>query len=298
MHVMTMAIVALMMLGAMLGFPQRACAADAAAVSGDAPRDKVKLGLMRFVPAKWQLDTNFNTFLSLLDTASREGVQVFITPECWLDGYAAPDKESSLERLRGVAQDLEQSPYLQRVAQEARSRNMFICFGFTSLEQGNVYNAAGLWDNEGRLIGVYHKTHLQKHDLQFSRGQALPVWPTPWGPVGIMICADRRWPETARTLRLEGARLILNPTYGFHGEFNEAMMRTRAYENQCFIAFAHPEESLVTGPKGEVVAKQTEGSGVLVCEVDLGAAKDDNHLRDRRPDLYGLIAARASDSSE
>ena len=83
----------------------------------------------------------------------------------------------------------------------------------------------------------------------------------------------------------------LNPTYGFYGEFNEAMMRTRAFENQCYIAFAHPKESLVTGPQGNVVAKsETEDPGVLFCDIDLSKAKDDNHLRDRRPEIYGVIA--------
>jgi predicted amidohydrolase len=109
----------------------------------------------------------------------------------------------------------------------------------------------------------------------------------PFTPVSL---PDRRWPETARTLRLQGARLILNPTYGFTGDLNEAMMRTRAYENQCFIAFAHPRLGLVTGPDGRIVAReQAETPGVLFCEVDLSRAKDDNHIRDRRPDLYGII---------
>ena len=117
----------------------------------------------------------------------------------------------------------------------------------------------------------------------------MPVWPSPWGPLGIMICADRRWPETARTLRLQGAKIILNPTYGFHNDLNEAMMRTRSFENQCFIAFAHPEESLVTGPKGEIVAQEKDSRGVLMCEIDVSRARDDNHLQDRRPDLYGAI---------
>jgi N-carbamoylputrescine amidase len=142
---------------------------------------------------------------------------------------------------------------------------------------------------------VYHKTHLQTHDLQYAAGQSLPVWPTAWGKVGIMICADRRWPETARTLRLQGARLILNPTYGFHNDLNEAMMRTRAYENQCFIAFAHPQQSLVTDPSGRVIAKENAAASeqsvprVLICDIDLSQAKDDNHLRDRRPEIYRAI---------
>ena len=100
---------------------------------------------------------------------------MLITPECWLDGYAAPDKASTPERLREVAQDLERSPYLERVAQEAKKRRMYICFGFTSLENGQIYNAAGLWGDDGTLIGVYHKTHLQNHDLQYAPGESLPV---------------------------------------------------------------------------------------------------------------------------
>ena len=201
-----------------------------------------------------------------------------------------PTRNVDPEKLRGVAQDLESSPYLQRVSSEAKQRGMFICFGFTSLEEGRIHNAAGLWGPEGKLRGVYHKTHLQAHDLQYSPGEGFPAWDTPWGPVGIMICADRRWPETVRCLRLQGAKLILNPTYGFHGDFNTAMMRTRAFENQCFIAFTHPKESLVTGPKGRVRTSEVgEEPGVFITEVDLAEALDNNHLQDRRPEICGII---------
>jgi len=254
-------------------------------------RTSARLALMKAVPKKWDLDANLEVFLRLLDEAQKQKAEIFVTPECWLDGYAAADKESTPERLRGVAQDLGTSEYLRKVAAEAKKRSMFICFGFTSLEAGNIYNAAGLWGSDGNLIGVYHKTHLQSHDLQFSPGESLPVWPTPWGPVGIMICADRRWPETARTLRLKGAKLILNPSYGMHHQANEWWMRTRGYENQCFIAFVHPNVAFVAGPQGGIEAKRDdEQPGVLICDLDLARAKDDNHIRDRRPELYQIIA--------
>ena len=253
-------------------------------------RNAVRVAQMHGVPEKWALDANFEVFLKWAGKAAAKGAEIFITPECWLDGYAAPDKDSTPERLRSVAQDPETSPYLRRVAETARGRCMFICFGFTSLEDGKIYNAAGLWDAEGRCTGIYHKTHLQTHDLQYARGEALPVWPSPWGPLGIMICADRRWPETARALRLQGARLILNPTYGFHGDFNDAMMRTRAFENQCFIAFTHPEQSLVTDPRGKIVVNEGRSRpGITLSELALDQAVWDNHLQDRRPDLYGIL---------
>ena len=258
----------------------------------DAARTTLRLALMKGVPVKWDTERNFATFLRMLDKASHAHADLFVTPECWLDGYAAPDKASTPERLRGVAQNLSDSAYLKRVSEEAGKRSMAICFGIVSEEDGKIFNAAGLWRADGRLIGVYHKTHIQTHDVQFSPGESLPVWPTPWGPVGIMICADRRWPETARTLRLKGAKLILNPSYGMYGESNEMLMRTRGYENQCFIAFVHPKVSLLVGPEGNIDARRKgEKPGVLVCDVDLARAKDDNHIRDRRPELYAIITA-------
>lgn len=263
---------------------------ETTSVAKPAPaKNKARLALMQTVPVKWDLERNFETFLAMLRIASKQEADIFITPECWLDGYAAPDKQSTPEKLREIAQPLHGSKYLDRVSKEARERSMYICFGFTSLEDGEIYNASGLWNDQGKLVGVYHKTHLQTHDLQYEFGSELPVWETPWGPVGIMICADRRWPETARTLRLQGARLILNPTYGMHHEANEWWMRTRSYENQCFIAFAHPNVGFVVDPKGNVVDKRDEQPGVLICDVDLSQATDDNHLRDRRPELYRAI---------
>ena len=244
--------------------------------AAEAARTTLRLALMRGVPVKWDTERNFSAFLRMLDKASDAHADMFVTPECWLDGYAAPDKTSTPERLRGVAQNLNESAYLKRVSEEA----------------GKIFNAAGLWGADGRLIGVYHKTHIQTHDVQFSPGESLPVWPTPWGPIGIMICADRRWPETARTLRLKGARLILNPSYGMSGESNEMWMCTRGYENQCFIAFVHPKVSFLVGPEGNIDARRKgEKAGVLVCDVNLARAKDDNHIRDRRPELYGIITA-------
>lgn len=173
--------------------------------------NKKRFALLRAVPKKWDLDANFKVFLDAVEMASRRKASLLVTPECWLDGYASPDKDSTPERIRAIAQPLETSLYLKRVSESAREHRMFVCFGFTSLENGRAYNASGLWNVSGERIGVYHKTHLQDHDLQYAAGESLPVWETPRGPVGMMICADRRWPETVRVLRLQGAKLTSKP---------------------------------------------------------------------------------------
>ena len=58
---------------------------------------------------------------------------------------------------------------------------------------------------------------------------------------------------------------------------------------QCFTAFTHPEQTLLLDPGGEIVTRSGE-SGVSVTEIDLREAKDDNHILDRRPELYSPIS--------
>ncbi|MCY2954456.1 MAG: carbon-nitrogen hydrolase family protein [Planctomycetota bacterium] len=267
-------------------------AAEGQPTPGPANKGMLRLGTYRHVPAKWDLKGNFDAFLKALDETAAKRVELLVTPECHLDGYAAADSGSSRAKLFSIAQEVGKSEYLERIAQEARQRRISIVCGFTQKDGQKLYDAAGLWDSQGQLTGVYHKTHIQTHDKQFDPGQSLPVFKSPWGPLGIMICADRRWPETARVLRLQGARLILCPSYGMRHEANEWWMRTRAYENDCFIAFAHPSVGFVVNPAGNLVAK-LDGGGkeeVLAVDIDLSKADVHGHLDDRRPELYGIIA--------
>jgi N-carbamoylputrescine amidase len=142
------------------------------------------------------------------------------------------------------------------------------------------------------LAGLYDKVHCQTHDQKYLPGQSLPVFQSDFGPFGVMICADRRWPETVRTLALKGARVIFNPTYGMHDERNLHMMQTRSYESEVFIAFTHPGQALVTGPKGQIVCNEVSPakpfvlSQIDLSEVDQIRSAEHSHLQDRRPDVY------------
>ena len=108
----------------------------------------------------------------------------------------------------------------------------------------------------------------------------------------MMICADRRWPETVRALAIKGARIIYNPTYGMHDETNLRMMQTRSYESEVFIAFTHPQQSLVTDPNGSIVVNnEDDEDSITISEIDISLADqvrsgESAHLKDRRPDVY------------
>ena len=103
-----------------------------------------------------------------------------------------------------------------------------------------------------------------------------------------MICADRRWPETARTLRVRGAEIIMNPTYGMWHLENEWWMRTRSYENELYICFTHPQIALITDPEGNVAAKlQSSVPDVLIEDINL-SHNPDVMFRHRRADIYDV----------
>ena len=108
----------------------------------------------------------------------------------------------------------------------------------------------------------------------------------------MIICAERRWPEIARTLRIKGARIILMPTYGMKGERNAMWMQTRSYENAIWICFTHPEESLITDPKGEIAAQLVDESEYLIHTCDLMIEGATEMLADRHPDVYGFAWER------
>jgi predicted amidohydrolase len=252
---------------------------------------QVTIGMLKAMPTKWDVEGNWEILLEQFRRHRGDGLDVFITPECFLDGYAVTQKNWSVKRFAAVAQQVNTSVYVRRARQLARRASCAIVLGFTELLDGQFYNCALLIGPDGKLLGKYHKTHLQNHDHRFSPGRSLPVFQLPWGKVGMVICADRRWPESIRALRLQGAECCLMPTYGMHHLDNEWWMRTRSYENQMFICFTHPEEALITDPHGGIAAKLASNQpDVLVHRVDLDEVDSGNHLADRRPELYGILA--------
>ncbi len=251
--------------------------------------DKIKIGMLKAMPKKWDVAENWAIFEKQFATHGKD-TDVFITPECFLDGYAVTEKEWTAERFAEVAQDVGQSAYIRQVCEMAHASRTHIVFGYTEKRAGYFYNAAILVNRAGKIVGTYYKTHLQTHDHRYVRGEDLPVFDLDIGTVGIVICADRRWPESIRTLRLKGAKICLMPTYGMWHEENEWWMRTRSYENQMFVCFAHPNVALITDPVGKVAAKlQSNVPDVLIHKIDLKDASDGNHLSDRRPELYGIM---------
>lgn len=256
------------------------------------------VAMLKHVPEKWEADRNWDVFEEQFALHAADA-DVFVTPEGFLDGYATTEDDWTAERFASVSERIDQSARVERLSSLAREHETAIVFGLTQILNDRFYNTALVIDREGAVSGVYHKTHLQNRDRRFSPGKDLPVFDLHFGRIGIVICADRRWPESMRVIRLKGAKVCLMPTYGMWHDENEAWMKTRGYENQMFVCFTHPRVSLITGPTGKVEAKlQSNVPDVLVHTIDLDEARDDNHLQDRRPDLYEIISDKTHDSAQ
>ena len=252
----------------------------------------MRVCLLKILPEKRNLDGNMDKLLSVVEGITESDVDVFITPEGYLDGYMSTEEGMNREAIAQYGVADYQNPFLEQIANLARQRKAWFVFGCIHNSRKGPRNAAFLFDRKGDIAGVYYKTHLQRHDLMYVPGDELPVYESDFGPFGVMICADRRWPETVRTLALKGAKIIFNPTFGMHDERNRRMMRTRSYESEITICFCHPQESLITGPNGEIEAHMVSNrDGFLVHDVDLSAVDEAReragaHLKDRMPDLY------------
>jgi len=255
---------------------------------------KIRIAQIKVYPEKGDLEANQQRLMAILQAIAKVKPDVVVTPECFLDGYVVAESYVTRDNLVEYAIDPLTSPYVRSVAAWAASRRTWVIYGCTRLADGGAYNTALVIDREGKLVGLYDKVHWQTHDQKFLPGQRLPVFDSDFGPFGVMICADRRWPETVRTLALGGARVIFNPTYGMYGDLNLAMMRTRAYESEVLIAFTHPGQALITGPGGRVLRDETAAdvafavTEVDLADVDRARAGASAHLRDRRPDVYRL----------
>ena len=258
----------------------------------------VRVAMIKAVPVEADREANWQTIQRLTAPLSGQNIDVVITPECFIDGYMVKNKQWSREDVKNNAEPGAHGEYVQRLQKLAAKLKCYLVAGFSECDEDDILrNAAYLFDRNGCIVGKYYKIHVHHY---YTRGGDLPVFDCDFGRVGIVICADRRWPENIRVLRLKGAEIILMPTYGMHHEENRMWMQTRAYENGMFICFTHPVQSLITGHSGAVEARlESNVADVLIHDIDLNQVVPlqtdaenvaSNHpIQNRYPELYNAL---------
>jgi predicted amidohydrolase len=255
---------------------------------------RIRVAQVKAYPTKGDLTANREQLMTILAGLADHVPDVVVTPEAFLDGYIATEAFVTRENIGQYAIDPMTSSHVAEISGWASRHNTWFILGCARVTPDGVCNSALVLNRAGHMVGTYDKIHCLSDDRKYLPGRDLPVFSSDFGPFGVIICADRRWPETVRTLALKGARVIFNPTYGFHDDKNVCMMRTRAYESEIFIVFTHPAQSLVTGPESQVVLNETSVevsfavSEIDLLEVDTARERSNSHLRNRRPDVYRL----------
>lgn len=257
---------------------------------------------------------NLSRILTAITAAAEEGSQFIVFPECILSGYMY----NSIEEVRQHAVALD-SPEIQAVAKACALNGVYVVLGFLeSQPDDTVNNSAVMINPSGEIVTCYRKVHLPflGADRFVTAGSIPPpVVNTPFGRVGIGICYDLRFPESARSMALSGADIIAHPSTMPH-EANlllEHFVPVRACENRVFFALANRGDdengvsfmgrSQIVSPAGIRIAEAQEvGEVALTVSINLAESREKRIVvrpgeyevalfNDRRPVTYVAITS-------
>jgi predicted amidohydrolase len=266
------------------------------------PIDSYRVAAIQFEPTLGAKAENIGRLVSLTEEAAQAGARLIVHPEMATTGYCWHDRAE----VRHVVEPIP-GPTTERFAAIAARYDCYIVAGLPEVSPRTdiFYNSAALIGPEG-LIGVYRKTHSYISEPKWAKDGdlGLPVWETPIGRIGILICADAAYFETARLLALRGADILCFPTNWLDDPSPAPPWLSRAYETGCYLIAANRYGlergvqfcggSCVIDPDGEVVAWRETGDGVVLGDVSLAHSRaksfaptgSPEKLTGRRPDLY------------
>jgi predicted amidohydrolase len=220
-------------------------------------------------------EANYLRAEPMIRAAAKAGAQVVCTTECFLDGYAIADKSIPLDDYRRLGEPIPDGVYFRRLAALAGELKIHLIAGMLEADGEARYNTAVLLGPDGKLVGKYRKQKLGHELGRNTPGTESPVFTTPFGRVGVMICADRTDPALVRCFRTNGAELLICPSGGMFGpKSNDPIVQARSRENQVPIVFVHPAEFLVTGPGGEILDRTILGDTLLIAQDEAGRERD------------------------
>ncbi|MGW3283144.1 carbon-nitrogen hydrolase family protein [Streptomyces sp. NPDC001002] len=259
------------------------------------------------------LEEDFAIAEHLIKEAREAGVRLLALPEACLGGYllSLDDGAELDEGPPALALD---GPEIRRLA--ALAGELTVVAGYCEAgPDGNRYNSVVCVSGDG-VLGNHRKVHQPlSEDASYASGDRFHAFDTPVGRLGMMICYDKAFPESARALALDGAEIGVCVSAWPGARTNAAtdlaedrwkrrfdlFDRARALENQIVWLSANQSGTFgslrfvgsakVVDPGGEILADTGVGAGVAIAELDVvqaleTARRSMGHLRDRRPETY------------
>jgi len=237
---------------------------------------KIKLGLFQVTTNyEWSTAKKLDHMHELAEKCLNDGADIVFMPEAYqyTNDRAILNRPADLARVSGE--------WRMRCAELAKKYKAYVApWEYEIDEEGRKYNITYILGRDGEKAAHFRKVHLTYGELEkmgLTNGADFPVFDLDIGKVGVMICYDNYWAESARVLGLRGAELILYPLNGdtLRGGW-ELKMRARAMDNHLYIASSQIQnkyDTAYTGlvdPYGEVLAKLTEDASHCVKEIETG----------------------------
>jgi predicted amidohydrolase len=275
-------------------------------------KDIVKVAAVQIDPKLMKNAQNLAKILERTREAAPAGGDLIVFPECSLTGYVFRSRDEALPFAEPVP-----GPATEAVGRLCRELGVRVVFGLLEANGPNLYNAAVLVGPEG-LTGRYRKNHLPYLgvDRFVDPGdEPFRVHETPAGKIGMHICYDCNFPESARVMALQGADILALPTNWptGRGHISKYVVNTRALENKVHVVAVDRVgvergvrflgRSKIANAWGDT---QATGSArreeILYADVSLKQARrkhivvkpgefEVDYIRDRRPEMYGDITA-------
>lgn len=266
----------------------------------------------------------------LVRQAADQNAKIILLPELFERQYFCQERRYDYYHF---AKPVSENDAVQHFVNICRELHLVMPVSFYEKDGNVLYNSVAIIDADGTILGVYRKTHIPddhfyQEKFYFTPGDTgFQVWNTAYGRIGVGICWDQWFPETARAMALQGAQLLFYPTaIGSEPILNcDSMphwcrcMQGHAAANIIPVIAANrygleevspsPENagqkssldfygsSFITDETGEVLTQaDRSGDAVLTADFDLDqidqARLEWGLFRDRRPECYRIIAEK------
>ena len=271
-----------------------------------------------------QVQDNISHAEGLVRKAAAEGAQIILLPELFERPYFCQERRYEYYQY---AKPVMENEAVCRFRQVARELSVVLPVSFYERDRNLLFNSVAVLDADGSILGIYRKTHIPddhyyQEKFYFTPGDTgFRVFETRYGTIGVGICWDQWFPETARFMAVKGAELLYYPTaIGSEPILSvdsmphwRRVMQGHAAANLMPVIAANrigtetvepcPENgnqksalrfygsSFITDGTGEIaVSMDRDSEGVIASEFDLDELMEERLswglFRDRRPEMY------------
>jgi predicted amidohydrolase len=170
---------------------------------------KLKVGMIQLLVEGGEPERNLERALKYINIAAKDKIDIALLPETLDLAWTHPSAKKEAEPIPGK--------YSNILSEAAKQHSIYICAGLTEKDGDKIYNTAVMINDKGEIILKYRKINLLwnvEYPEYYSIGQSLSVIDTPWGKIGVNICADNYMDglHIGHTLARMGAQVILSPS--------------------------------------------------------------------------------------